>query len=60
MLDQAAQDRIWDAFQTGSAESFSQSRGRLAYLARRVRGSGRVLNIGVGGGQFEEEAVARN
>ena len=59
MLDQAAQDRIWEAFQAGSAESFAGSRGRLTYLARQVRGCGQVLNIGVGGGQFEEEALAR-
>ena len=59
MLDQSAQDRIWDAFQSDSAESFAGNRGRLAYLARLVRSQGRVLNIGVGGGQFEEEALAR-
>jgi len=56
---QSDQDRIWEAFQGGSADAFAASRGRLAYLARRVRGEGRVLNIGVGGGQFEEEALAR-
>ncbi|CAN5657425.1 hypothetical protein BH23GEM6_BH23GEM6_22550 [soil metagenome] len=52
------QDRIWDYFQTEAPEAFAGSRGRLGFLARRVRGLGRVLNIGVGGGEFEEIALS--
>ncbi len=58
-LDQAAQDRIWEFFQNERPQAFVGSRARLRLLARMVRGSGRVLNIGVGAGGFEAEAIAR-
>jgi SAM-dependent methyltransferase len=54
--DQAA---IWDYFQTQGAHSFAGSRARLAYLSDRVASAGPVLNVGVGGGIFEEEAIRR-
>jgi len=52
------QDRIWDYYQNEVPESFEGSRARLSYLACRVacmvRPGGKVLNIGVGSGIFEE------
>jgi SAM-dependent methyltransferase len=57
-LDQAAQDRIWEFFQNERPQAFVGSRARLGLLARMVRGSGRVLNIGVGAGGFEAVAIA--
>jgi SAM-dependent methyltransferase len=59
LLEQASQDRIWDFFQNDLSHTFIGSRSRLAHLANKVRGVGPVLNIGVGGGQFEMEAIAR-
>jgi len=56
-LDQAAQDRIWEFFQNEQPRAFAGSRARLRLLARMVRDAGRVLNIGVGAGGFEAEAV---
>jgi len=54
------QELIWEYYQSEMPESFSASRGRLAFLASKVKAKGKVLNIGVGGGIFEEEAIKRN
>lgn len=55
------QQRIWHYFQNEAPEVFQQAEGRLEFLARRVRrraGKGaKVLNVGVGGGLFEEFAT---
>jgi ubiquinone/menaquinone biosynthesis C-methylase UbiE len=48
------QELIWDYFQTELVESFRESRARLLFLAKKVKRGGRVLNIGVGAGIFEE------
>ena len=53
------QERIWSHFQNEGADSFSQSRGRLRHLARMLPAGARVLNVGVGGGQFEQEGAER-
>lgn len=52
------QDRIWDHLQTEAPEVFEHSEARLAYLARRIP-RGRVLNVGVGAGLFEQAALQR-
>lgn len=54
--DQAA---IWEHFQGEGLESFKGSLPRLSFLARHFRKGDRVLNIGVGGGYFEEHAATR-
>jgi SAM-dependent methyltransferase len=55
------QDNIWHFFQSESPEVFRNAEGRLKYLAlqikRRTKKSPKVLNIGIGGGLFEEEAI---
>ncbi|MBI3892318.1 MAG: class I SAM-dependent methyltransferase, partial [Candidatus Wallbacteria bacterium] len=53
------QDAIWDYFQNDGRAVFQHSRPRLRYLARQLTPGQRVLNIGVGGGVFEEAAIAR-
>ena len=55
----ANQDAIWDYFQNEAAESFAGSAKRLAYLAALIPCPGKVLNIGVGAGIFEAQAIAR-
>lgn len=55
--DQQGQDRIWDYFQNDAIDSFSLSRGRLDYLLSKLSAGSRVLNIGVGGGIFEQLAI---
>lgn len=52
------QDHFWDRYQNEWVESFAGSRSRLRYLVRLARCAGPVLNIGVGGGQFEQQALA--
>ena len=52
----AGQAKIWDFFQNEGVASFELSRNRLRYLARKARPFRQVLNVGVGGGWFEEEA----
>ena len=47
------QGKIWEHFQNEGIDSFSQSRGRLEFLVRRLAPGLRVLNIGVGNGTFE-------
>ena len=53
------QSLLWDYYQNEAPELFVQSDARLRYLARRIQPGGRVLNIGVGTGIFEEIAVKR-
>ena len=53
------QEKIWDHFQNEGIDSFSQSRGRLEFLVRRLSPGTRVLNIGVGNGLFESLALSR-
>lgn len=57
-MDADRQKRLWDYWQTARPDSFAGSRARLRHLARRA-GTGRVLNIGIGDGGFEEEALRR-
>ena len=53
-------DLIWDYFQTEGVDSFAGSLARLRFISRRFRPGTRVLNIGVGAGTFEKEALKRN
>lgn len=57
--DPAVQDRIWEYYQNDAAESFAGSHARLTYLADQLAVPGKVLDIGVGSGVFEEFAAAR-
>jgi SAM-dependent methyltransferase len=57
--DPAVQDRIWDYYQNDAAETFAGSVSRLSFLAMRIGVPGKVLDIGVGSGVFEEMALAR-
>lgn len=54
------QDKIWDYFQTQHPESFDGARPRLRFLVnqamKRTAGE-KVLNIGVGNGLCEREAI---
>jgi SAM-dependent methyltransferase len=50
------QDLIWEHFQNEGRETFQASLPRQAYLVSLLRAPGKVLNIGVGGGLFEEIA----
>lgn len=66
-MQEPNQDKIWRHFQGEGRRSFVSSHPRLRYLAARVkkwvgqkrvaRGAARVLNIGVGDGYFEEQAL---
>lgn len=53
------QEKIWDHFQNEGVDSFSQSRGRLEFLVRRLSPTARVLNVGVGNGTFELLALRK-
>ncbi|TKB64565.1 MAG: class I SAM-dependent methyltransferase [Nitrospira sp.] len=53
------QEKIWEHFQNEGLDSFSQSRGRLEFLVRRLSPATRVLNIGVGNGVLESLAVIK-
>lgn len=53
------QDKLWEFQQTERPESFCASRARLDWIASQLRPGERVLDIGVGGGIFEEIALAR-
>jgi SAM-dependent methyltransferase len=62
--DTHGQTRIWRHFQNAAPESFAAARPRLDWLlaevARRASGNPpNVLNIGIGDGYFEKEAMAR-
>lgn len=53
------QRKIWEHFQNEGIDSFSQSRGRLEFLVRRLTPGLRVLNIGVGNGTFEALSLGK-
>lgn len=53
------QEKIWEHFQNEGIESFSQSRGRLEFLVRRLSPATRVLNVGVGNGVLELLAITK-
>ena len=52
------QDKLWDFHQTERSDTFLGSRARLKSLARMIARDEVVLNIGIGGGIFEEMALA--
>lgn len=54
MMDQ---ERLWDHFQTKDISSFAGSSTRLAFLVAQTPVSGKVLDIGIGAGQFERAAL---
>ncbi len=47
------QEKIWDHFQNEGIDSFSQSRGRIEFLVRKIPTGKRALNIGVGNGVLD-------
>ena len=51
------QSLIWDYYQNVAPEYFRGSAERLRYLAKNVKPKGKVLNIGIGAGIFEEIAI---
>ncbi len=51
------QNVIWDYYQNEAPESFSGSVARLTFLAKKVKSKKRVLNIGIGAGNFEQAAI---
>ena len=55
-----SQDLIWDYFQNEGIERFAGSFARLRFIARRFEPNTRVLNIGIGAGFFEKEALSRS
>jgi len=66
MTDQAhaSQEKIWTHFQNTAPESFVAAHPRLEYLVRRIakiagNKTPDVLNIGIGDGHFELQALAR-
>lgn len=59
----ASQDRIWKHFQNHAVESFEGAVPRLNYLLKQIgslskRAKPAVLNIGVGSGYFERQAMS--
>ena len=54
------QDRIWDHYQNEKQSSFAASWPRLNYLARCIDPNSQVLNVGIGGGEFEAAAQRRS
>ena len=58
-LTGSEQDRIWEHYQNDDPQSFAASRPRLGYLAGLIAPQSRVLNIGIGGGEFERAAKRR-
>lgn len=55
MIDQ---DRLWDHFQTKETSKFDGSTPRLSFLVAHTPANGKVLDIGIGAGQFERAARA--
>lgn len=55
---QDKQDQIWDHYQTSGTDKFTfEVYGRLRFILKHITSRNRVLNIGVGAGQFEELAL---
>jgi SAM-dependent methyltransferase len=59
------QQRIWSHFQNAEPEVFEAARPRLNFLIRQLQKHCRIpqpviLNIGVGDGYFEQQALARH
>ena len=64
MAAHSDQRRIWQHFQNAAPESFAAAHPRLEFLLRQIerRAAGQkpaVLNIGIGDGYFERQALAR-
>lgn len=59
MLEQGAQDNIWEHYQNQAVGSFDLSYPRLRFLAELCPSGTKVLNIGVGSGYLEKLLVAR-
>jgi SAM-dependent methyltransferase len=59
-LTDSQQGRIWEHFQNDDQDSFAASLPRLSFLAQQIAPSSCVLNIGIGGGQFEQIAAQRS
>lgn len=53
------QSAIWDHFQNEGVASFSQAAPRLRWLAAQVGRGEKVMNIGIGNGDFERAAALR-
>ncbi len=55
------QERIWQYFQNEEPEVFQQADGRIRFLVRQLKRrtniGAKVLNVGVGGGLFEQLAI---
>jgi SAM-dependent methyltransferase len=47
------QNKIWEYYQNEGVANFDATYKRLLYLAKMFKAGDRVLNIGVGGGNFE-------
>jgi len=47
------QEKIWDYFQNEMSDSFEGALPRLLFLSKKLKKGQKVLNIGVGNGQFE-------
>ena len=59
-VQRLSQDVIWDCSQNEGIECFVGRLARLRCIARRLEPNARVLNIGIGAGFFEKEALARS
>lgn len=53
------QEKIWDYFQEEGVQSFRGSKVRLKAIAAHFSKGQRILNIGVGGGIFEQIALEK-
>jgi SAM-dependent methyltransferase len=54
------QSLIWDYYQNERPETFLGAWARLEFLAKQISPPGKVLNVGIGGGIFEDIAIKRN
>jgi len=55
-----SQDAIWDHFQNEGVEVFGDAGPRLHFMVRQLSAGERVLNVGVGSGELERIATAKN